>query len=79
MKGEIESGIESDIVGTVGMVAAVVAGGGEGGAVGLTLVGVFVSPSCIWASSFSGVLRPDVVGGAPGLMTGLWEQSRFPS
>lgn len=67
-----ESGIELEIVG------AVVAGG-NGDAVGLGLVGVFVSASCIWVSSFSGVLRPDVVGGGPGLRTGFGSKAGFPA
>lgn len=67
-----ESGIELEIVG------AVVAGG-DGAAVGLDLVGVFVSASCIWVSSFSGVLRPDVVGGGPGLRTGFGSKAGFPA
>ena len=80
LEGEIvtlvESGTESEIVGTVGVVVAL---GADGAAVGLSLVGVFVSPSCIWASSFSGVLRPDVVGGGPGFITGFGSKAGFPA
>lgn len=53
LEGEIvklvESGTEFEIVSTVGVVVAVRAGaaGVDGAAVGLSLVGVFVSPSCI--------------------------------
>lgn len=72
----VESGTESEIVGTVGVVVALRA---DGVAVGLSLVGVFVSPSCIWASSFSGVLRPDVVGGGPGFITGFGSKAGFPA
>lgn len=72
----VESGTESEIVGTVGVVVAL---GADGAAVGLSLVGVFVSPSCIWASSFSGVLRPDVVGGGPGFITGFGSKAGFPA
>lgn len=85
LEGEIvklvESGTEFEIVGKVGVVVAVRAGaaGADGAAVGLSLVGVFVSPSCIWASSFSGVLRPDVVGGGPGLRTGFGSKAGFPA
>lgn len=69
-----ESGVEFEIAG------AVVAGGtGDGAAVGLGLVAVFVSASCIWVSSFSGVLRPDVVGGGPGLRTGFGSKAGFPA
>lgn len=76
------SGTEFEIVGAVGVVVVVVvvsAGGVDGAAVGLCLVGVFVSPSCIWASSFSGVLRPDVEGGGPGLRTGFGSKAGFPA
>lgn len=85
LEGEIvklvESGTEFEIVSTVGVVVAVRAGaaGVDGVAVGVSLVGVFVSPSCIWASSFSGVLRPDVVGGGPGLRTGFGSKAGFPA
>lgn len=85
LEGEIvkvvESGIESEIVGTVGVVVEVraAAAGRDKAAVGLSLVGVLVSPSCIWASSFSGVLRPDVVGGGPGLITGFGSKAGFPA
>lgn len=77
----VESGTEFEIVGTVGVVVSVRAGaaGADGAAAGLTLVGVFVSASCIWASSFSGVLRPDVVGGGPGLITGFGSKAGFPA
>lgn len=73
-----ESGAEFEIVGTVGVVVAGAAGG-DGAAAELSLVGVFVSPSCIWASSFSGVLRPDVVGGGPGFITGFGSKAGFPA
>lgn len=86
LEGEIvalfESGVELEIVGTVGAVAAVGAAGAAGAdgvVAGLSLVGVFVSPSCIWASSFSGVLRPDVAGGGPGLRTGFGSKAGFPA
>lgn len=69
-----ESGVE--IVGAAGAVVAAVV---VGAAAGLSLVGVFVSASCIWASSFSGVLRPDVVGGGPGLITGFGSKAGFPA
>lgn len=77
----VESGTEFEIVGTVGVVVAVSAGaaGVDGAAVGLSLVGVFVSPSCIWANSFSGVLRPDVERGGPGLITGFGSKAGFPA
>lgn len=75
------SGTESEIVGTVEVVAAAGSGaaGADGAVVGLSLVGVFVSASCICASSFSGVLRPDVVGGGPGLSTGFGRRAGFPA
>lgn len=85
LEGEIvksvESGTELEIVGTEGVVVVMRAGaaGVDGAALGLSLVGVFVSPSCIWASSFSGVLRPDVVGGRPGLRTGFGSKAGFPA
>lgn len=69
-----ESGIEFKIVGAV-----TVAGGGDGATVGQGLVGVLVSASCIWVSSFSGVLRPDVVGGGPGLISGFGSKAGFPA
>ncbi len=81
LEGEIvilvESGTEFEVVGTVGVVVAVRAG--AAGADGLSLLAVFVSPSCIWPSSFSGVLRPDVVGGGPGLRTGFGSKAGFPA
>lgn len=43
------------------------------------LVGVFGSPSAIWPSSFSGVLRPDVVAGGAGLITGFGSRGGFPA
>lgn len=85
LEGEIvklvASGTEFEIVSAVGVVVAVRAGaaGVDGAAVGLSLVAVFVSPSCIWASSFSGVLRPDVVRGRPGLRTGFGSKAGFPA
>ncbi len=77
----VESATELEIVGTGAVAVAVRAGGAAvgGGAVGLNFVGVLVSPSCIWASSFSGVLRPDVVGGGPGLRTGFGSKAGFPA
>lgn len=42
-------------------------------------MGVLTSPSSIWDSSFSGVLRPDVVGGGPGLRTGFGSKAGFPA
>lgn len=75
----VESGTEFEIV-RVGVVAVrVVAAGVHGAALGLCFGGVFVPPSCIWASSFSGVLRPDVVGGGPGLRTGFGSKAGFPA
>lgn len=76
-----ESGTEFEIVGTEGVVVAVRMGaaGADGAAAGLSLVGVVGSVSCIWASSFSGVLRPDVVGGGPGLITGFGGRAGFPA
>lgn len=71
----VESGTAFEIVGAAGAVVA----GGDGAAAGLSLVGVCVSASCIWASSFSGVLRPDVVGGGPGLITGFGSRAGFPA
>lgn len=75
------SGTESEIVGTVEAAAAEGSGaaGADGAVVGLSLEGVFVSASCICASSFSGVLRPDVVGGGPGLRTGFGGRAGFPA
>lgn len=77
----VESGTEFEIVSTVGVVVVVgtAVAGVDRAAVGLSLVGVFVSPSCIWASSFSGVLRPDVVGGGPGLIRGFGSKAGFPA
>lgn len=84
LEGEIvtlvESGTEFEIVGSVGVVVAMrVVGAVVDGAAAGAFVGVFVSPSCIWASSFSGVLRPDVVGGGPGLRTGFGSKAGFPA
>lgn len=82
LEGEIvksvESGTELEIAGTEGAAGAGAAGK-AGAVLGLSLVGVIVSPSCIWASSFSGVLRPDVVGGGPGLRTGFGSKAGFPA
>lgn len=77
----VESRFASEIVGSVGAVVVVRAGaaGVDGAAAALSLVGVCVSASCIWASSFSGVLRPDVVGGGPGLITGFGSKAGFPA
>lgn len=84
LEGEIvklvESVTESEIVGTVAVVVVAMMSGVAGVDVaGLVLVGVFVSASCIWASSFSGVLRPEVVRGGPGLMTGFGSKAGFPA
>lgn len=77
----VESVTGFAVVGTVGVVGAVSAGAAGAGeaAFGLSLVGVFDSPSCIWANSFSGVLRPDVERGGPGLMTGFGSKAGFPA
>lgn len=77
----VESGTELEIVGKEGVVVAIMAGasGVDGAALGLSLAGVFVSPSSIWASSFSGVLRPDVVVGGPGLRTGFGSKAGLPA
>lgn len=74
-----ESAAEFEIVGLIGLVVAAGAAGADGAAAGLSLVGVFASASCIWANSFSGVLRPDVVGGGPGLITGFGSRAGFPA
>lgn len=74
----VESGTAFEIVSAAGAAGAVMAGG-DGTAAGLSLVGVCVSASCIWASSFSGVLRPDVVGGGAGLITGFGSRAGFPA
>lgn len=74
LDGGFESGSEFEIVVTEGGVVVETLA-----AVGLCLVGVFVSPSSIWDSSFSGVLRPDVVGGGPGLRTGFGSKAGFPA
>lgn len=81
LEGGFESGTEFEIVVTEGGVVAVGAraAGASGAAAGLSLVGVFISPSSIWDSSFSGVLRPDVVGGGPGLRTGFGSKAGFPA
>lgn len=72
----VDSGTEFESVGSVGVVVAVSAGAaGADGA----LVGVLDSPSCIWANSFSGVLRPDVERGGPGLITGFGSKAGFPA
>lgn len=84
-KGEIvtlaASGTGPELVGTGEVVVAVGLGaaGAEGAVVGLGLVVVPVSASCICASSFSGVARPDVVGGGPGLITGFGSRAGFPA
>lgn len=51
---------------------------GAGAADG-ALVGVAVSASWICVSSFSGVLRPDAVGGGPGFRTGFGSKAGFPA
>lgn len=85
LEGEIvrlvETGTAFEIVTSETVVIAVSAGTAEvdADALGLNLVGVLVSPSWIWASSFSGVLRPDVVGGGPGLRTGFGSKAGFPA
>lgn len=71
-----DPGAEFEIVVMEGGVGAAVA---SAAAVGLGLVGVFVSPSSIWDSSFSGVLRPDVVGAGPGLRKGFGSKAGFPA
>lgn len=75
------SGTGSETVGTGEVVVAVRLGGAgaEGATVGLGLVGMLVSASCICANSFSGVARPDVVGGGPGLITGFGRRAGFPA
>lgn len=79
LEGVFESGTE--IVSTEGGAVAQGAGaaGVAGAAVTLGLVVVLVSPSSISTSSFSGVLRPDVVGGGPGLRTGFGSKAGFPA
>lgn len=81
LEGGFESGTEFEIVVIEGRVVAVMvqAAVASGAAAGLSLVGVFISPSSIWDSSFSGVLRPDVVGGGPGLRTGFGSKAGFPA
>lgn len=81
LEGGFESGTEFEIVVTEGGVVTVGvrAAIASGAAAGLSLVGVFISPSSIWDSSFSGVLRPDVVGGGPGLRTGFGSKAGFPA
>lgn len=77
----VETGTAFEIVTSEVVVIAVGARTAEVVAValGLGLEGVLVSPSWIWASSFSGVLRPDVVGGGPGLRTGFGSKAGFPA
>lgn len=72
------------MVGSVTGAVALTMKEGEGEAAeaagGLGLLGVDGSASCILDSSFSGVLRPDVRGGAAvGLMTGLGGNAGFPA
>lgn len=73
---QAESETEFEIVGGEGAVASVRAGGAEAG---LSVADVLDSASCIWVSSFSGVLRPDVAGGRPGLTTGFGGRAGFPA
>lgn len=73
---QAESETEFEIVGRKGAVASVRAGVAEAG---LSLAGVLDSASCIWVSSFSGVLRPDAAGGGPGLTTGFGRRAGFPA
>lgn len=79
--GLVETGTAFEIVISEVVVTAVGAGTAvvDADALRLSLVGVLVSPSWIWASSFSGVLRPDVVGGGPGLRTGFGSKAGFPA
>lgn len=77
LEGGFGSGTEFEIVVTEGEVMAEASGAAAAAA--LSLVGVFISPSSIWDSSFSGVLRPDVVGGGPGLRTGFGSKAGFPA
>lgn len=77
----VETGTSFEIVTSETVAIAVSAGTAEvdADALGLSFVGVLVSPSWMWASSFSGVLRPDVVGGGPGLRTGFGSKAGFPA
>lgn len=79
LEGVFESGTE--IVSKEGGAVAQGTGasGVAGAAVTLGLAVVLVSPSSISTSSFSGVLRPDVVGGGPGLRTGFGSKAGFPA
>lgn len=83
LEGAFESGSEFEAteggVVAVRVRAAAAAAAASGAAAGLSLGGVFISPSSIWDSSFSGVLRPDVVGGGPGLRTGFGSKAGFPA
>lgn len=81
LEGGLGSGTGLEIVVIEGGVVAVRlrAAAAGGAAAGLRLVGVLISPSSIWDSSFSGVLRPDVVGGGPGLRTGFGSKAGFPA
>lgn len=81
LRGGFDPGAEFEIVVTEGGVVAgrVEAAVASAAAVGPGLVGVFVSASSIWDSSFSGVLRPDVVGAGPGLRTGFGSKAGFPA
>lgn len=74
LEGVFESGTE--IVSTEGGAGAA---GVAGAAVTMGLIVVLVSLSSISTSSFSGVLRPDVVGGGPGLRTGFGSKAGFPA
>lgn len=77
----VESGTELEAVGKEGGAVAIMPGasGVDGAAIGLGFAGMCVSPSSIWASSFSGVLRPDVVVGGPGLRTGFGSKAGLPA
>lgn len=85
LEGEIVRLVEMGTAFEIVTSEVVVIAGGAGtaevdpDALRLSLVGVLVSPSWIWASSFSGVLRPDVVGGGPGLRTGFGSKAGFPA
>lgn len=81
LEGGFASGTELEIVVSDGgaVAARARAAVASGAAAGLSLVAVLTSASSIWDSSFSGVLRPDAVGGGPGLRTGLGSKAGFPA
>lgn len=70
LEGEtvVESGAVSEIVATVGVELVLTTGAGS----------VFGCPS-VWPSSSSGVLRPDIVAGGAGLITGFGRRGGFPA